>query len=339
MPKKIIPNKIRLEASSACQLKCPSCPTTTKAIQPTVGTGFLTIKNFRTLLDKNPGIEEIELSNYGEIFLNPDLLEIIKYAFQRKVRLTAENGVNLNYIKMDVLEGLVQYQFRSMMCSIDGASADTYKQYRIGGNFETVINNIKKINLFKKQYDSQYPLLTWQFVIFGYNEHEIQLAENLASELHMKFQLKLSWDPEFSPVRNIEFIREKAGAASRAEYKETFGVPYFQKICHQLWDQPQINWDGKLLGCCRNFWGDFGSNVLVKGLEKSLNNEKMHYARNMLLGKEVARDDIPCTTCENYIDMAKAGKWLARGPQVSRKNPWWNFFNFTWAGQLFKKFW
>lgn len=338
MPKKIIPKKIRLEASSACQLKCPSCPTTTKAIQPTVGTGFLTMRSFRTLLDNNPGIEEIELSNYGEIFLNQELLEIIQFAYERNVCLTADNGVNLNNIKLDVLEGLVKYQVRSMVCSIDGASEDTYKQYRIGGNFETVINNIRKINLFKKQYDSQYPLLTWQFVIFGYNEHEIPLAESLASDLQMKFRVKLSWDPEFSPVRNIKFIREKAGAASRVEYKETFGVPYFQEICHQLWDQPQINWDGKLLGCCRNFWGDFGSNVFVEGLEKSLNNEKIRYARNMLLGKLVARDDIPCTTCELYLDMAREGKWLQREAKKVRRKPWWKLYNFAWAGGLFKKF-
>ena len=142
----IRPKTIGLEASSVCQLRCPSCPNTSNAIAPVVGRGFLRLSNFQKLLGENPWIKEIELSNYGEIFLNPDLLEIIKYAFERNVALTASNGVNLNRVKTDVLEGLVKYKFRSLGVSLDGASNETYQQYRIKGNFDAVIGNIRKIN-------------------------------------------------------------------------------------------------------------------------------------------------------------------------------------------------
>ena len=312
MSKQIRPKKIRLEASSVCQLKCHSCPNNSKAILPTVGSGFLRLSDFQKLLGKNPWIAEIELSNYGEIFLNPDLLEIIKDAYERKVTLTADNGVNLNDVKREVLEGLVKYKFRSMTVSIDGASNETYKRYRIRGDYDVIIENIKKINLFKQQYQSKYPLLSWQFVIFGYNEHELPTARKLANELNMYFYSKLSWDAEFSPVQNQEAIRKELGAASREEYKEKYGVAYMQGICFQLWEQPQINWDGKVLGCCRNFWGDFGGNVFTNGLLESLNNEKINYARDMLMGRQGARDDIPCVTCESYLDMKREGKWLKR---------------------------
>jgi len=304
---------INLEASSVCQLRCPSCPNTTKAILPIVGSGFLRLSDFQKLIDENPWIKRIELSNYGEIFLNPDILEIIKHAYKRKVVLTADIGVNFNNVKSDVLEGLVKYKFRSMTISIDGASNETYKQYRIRGNYNKVIENIKQINLFKKQYQSKYPLLTWQYVVFGFNEHELPKAKKLADELNMVFSPKLSWDNEFSPVVNREVVRQEIGAATRDEYKEKFGIDYKQSICHQLWDRPQINWDGKVLGCCRNFWGDFGGNVFTDGILECLNNEKINYARNMLLGRQESRDDIPCATCEIYLDMGKKGNWLKRG--------------------------
>ena len=129
----------------------------------------------------------------------------------------------------------------------------------------------------------------------------------------MTFFPKLSWDAEFSPVVNREVIRKELGVATRDEYKEKYGVVYKQRICHQLWDKPQINWDGKVLGCCRNFWGDFGGNVFTDGLNECLNSEKLTYARDMLLGREKARDDILCTTCEIYLDMEKKGNWLKRG--------------------------
>jgi len=312
MSKEIRPKKIRLEASSVCQLRCHSCPNTSKAILPTVGSSFLLLRNFQKLIDENPWIAEIELSNYGEIFLNPDLLEIIKHAYEWEITLTANNGVNLNNVKREVLEGLIQYKFRSMTVSIDGASNETYKRYRVGGNYDVVIKNIKEINFFKKQYQSKYPLLSWQFVVFGYNEHELPMAKKLADELNMNFYSKLSWDAEFSPVQNQEAIRKELGAVSRREYKEKYGVDYTQGICHQLWEQPQINWNGEVLGCCRNFWGYFGGNVFTDGLFDSLNNEKINYARDMLMGRQKARADIPCATCDIYLDMRNKKNWLKR---------------------------
>jgi len=309
----ITPKKIRLEASSFCQLRCPSCPTTSKAIHPTIGSGFLKLSTFQKLLDENPWISEVELANYGEIFLNPELLAIIKDAYRRNVLLKATTGVNLNDVKEDVIEGLVKYKFRSMACSIDGASQNTYKIYRVRGHFEHVIENIRKINSYKQQYKSQYPMLTWQFVVFGHNEHEIPTARKRASELNMDFRLKLNWDAGFSPVRDKEFVRKQVGAASREEYKLRKGVAYAGRICHQLWEEPQINWNGKLLGCSRNFWGDFGGNVFTDGLMTSMNNEKIKYARDMLLGKKIPRADIPCTTCDIYLTRAKGKKWVKRG--------------------------
>jgi len=308
------PTKIHLEASSCCQLKCPLCLTSSTKIRPAVGRGFLKMDDFQKLPHMNPWIKKIELSNFGEIFLNPDLLKIIQCACERRVVLTAYNGVNLNNVKEVVLEGLVKYKFRNMSCSIDGASNKTYQVYRVNGNFETVIKNIKKINLYKKKYQSEYPILNWQFIVFGHNEHEISRARELASDLGMRFRLKLSWDLEFSPVRDQEFIRKEIGSASREEYKQKYGVNYAQKNCHQLWDDPQINWDGKVLGCCLNYWRDFGGNAFEDGLLNCFNNEKITYAREMLLGKKAARADIPCATCKIYLGMRTDGRWLRRGP-------------------------
>jgi MoaA/NifB/PqqE/SkfB family radical SAM enzyme len=313
VPEEVKPTKIRLEASSVCQLRCPSCPNASRAIVPVVGSGFLSSGDFQRLLDANHHIKEIELSNYGEIFLNPDLLEIVRQAYERKVTLTADNGANLNDVGEGVLEGLVKYRFQNINCSIDGASSETYKRYRVKGDFDRVIENVKRINLYKKQYRSRYPLLAWQFVVYGHNEHEIPVARQLARELGMGLRLKLTWDTKFSPVRDLEFVRKEVGFVSREEYEGKRGVDYMQGICHQLWDQPQINWDGKMLGCCRNFWGDFGGNAFEDGLHSSINSERMRYARDMLTGRRPPRDDIPCTTCSIYLGMKANGRWLNRG--------------------------
>lgn len=314
----IMTGMIRLEASSACQLRCPSCPTTTGHTSPVVGKSVLKLADFVKLIDENPWIGRIELSNYGEIFLNRDLLDIFRHAYERNVKLHVSNGANLNHVRDEVLEGLVRYEIESLNCSIDGTSQETYGQYRVRGKYERVIANIRRINEFKKAYGSDLPRLQWQFIAFGHNEHEIEKARQLASELGMGFYVKLNWDARFSPVEDLDSIRAVTGtgAATRAEFRQRYGAEYLEGTCDQLWSGPQINWDGKVLGCCRNFWGEFGGNALRDGLPDVLNSEKLAYAREMLEGNKPPRPDIPCTTCELYTRRKASNRWFKPRPRV-----------------------
>ena len=312
--------KIRLEASSRCQLRCPSCPTTSGAIQPAIGSGVLKFSDFKALLDGNPGLREIELSNYGEIFLNPELIPILEYAWLRKVQIWAANGVNLNHVQPEVLEAVVKYGVRQLRVSLDGASQATYAIYRVRGNFERVIENVRTINAFKAQYGTSYPELLWQFIVFGHNEHELSQARALAAELNMKFKPKLTWDDDFAPLKHPEQVRQELGLSevTRSEYQAQHGQDYAQRTCHQLWDSPQINYDGRVLGCCRNFWGDFGANALSEGLDAAINSPRMQVARAMLLGRHPAQDHIPCTTCEIYETMKANHRWLVRPTRLQQ---------------------
>jgi MoaA/NifB/PqqE/SkfB family radical SAM enzyme len=308
---KINPSKIGLDASTVCQLKCPSCSTTDGVIARKLGSKTLKFEDFKKIVDANPWIRGIELSNWGEIFLNRDLLKIARYAHEKNIVLDAANGVNLNTVKEEMLEGLVKYRFGVITCSIDGASDETYKIYRKGGDFERVMANIGKINGYKAQYRSALPKLRWQFIAFGHNEHEIPRARQMARKLGMEFYVKLAWD-DFSPVKDKNMVGALSGmsVANRKEYQEKYGKIYWaEKICSQLWTRPQINCDGRVLGCCVNYWGDYG-NAFEEDLTGILNNEKMNYARAMLLGKKEERKDIPCTQCHWYKEMKKSDTWL-----------------------------
>ncbi len=318
---RVSPHRIRLEATTHCQLKCPTCVTATGELYETVARGFLRFDDFRRFLDHNPGVDEIELSISGEIFLNPHLPKILEYAFDKNVRLTATNGVNLNTVRDSTLEALVKYRFYHMRCSIDGASQETYEQYRVGGNFDQVIANIDRINEFKKQYDSAFPLMTWQFVVFGHNEHEIGKAREMAQARGMEFETKLNWDESWSPVRDKEMVRREMGigVSTRSEFKQKFGASYTQFICHQLWDQPNFNFDGSIYGCCHNYWKAFDGNVFEDGIETAVNSEQMQYARRMLTDGVEPRDDIPCTTCSIFKTMRKQGRTLDRENIVSQR--------------------
>ena len=316
MRDRINPFRLRIEGSSMCQLKCPSCPNASDAIYPAIGRGYLKVSDFRTLLEQNPGIRDVELSNYGEIFLNPDLMEILKVAHDHRVGMRADTGANLNTATPEQLEGIVRYRLRSLSVSLDGASPETYGRYRVNGDYERVIGHIRMISEFKKSYRSRYPFLTWQFIVFGHNETEIHRARRMARDLGMKFKLKLSWDEDFSPIHDPERVRQEVGYASRSEYRQLHGIDLGHDICHMLWDQPQINWDGRVLGCCRNFWGEFGGDAFADGLQRVLNSQRMLAARRMLTGMGEVRADVPCASCEIYHDRVRTGRFVNRSPMI-----------------------
>ncbi len=306
------PWALRIEASSFCQLKCPTCPTTTGLTREVVGRGFLKARDFRDLLTNAPfPIKLVELANYGESFLNPEFLDILQIAAEHGVCVGVFSGANLNNVREEVLEGLVKYGMLGITCSIDGASQETYSIYRRGGDYETVIANIEKINSYKAKYGTHRPRLTWQFVVFGHNEHEIETARAKAESLGMAFFPKLSWETGFSPVKDREAVMRRTGmaASNSSEFEQATKTPYMDSICEQMWQFPQINFDGRVLGCCANFWGEFGGDAFTD-LSSALNSEKIRYARAMLSGQAPAREDIPCSTCDAYKSRLRNDNWV-----------------------------
>lgn len=294
----IIVKSVRMEMSMLCQLKCLSCITLNE--NPNVlGKGFMKFSDFKNFVDSNPKIRWIEMSNFGEMFLNPELKDIIRYANEKGISLAVDNGVNLNDAKENILEDIVKCNFMKMRVSIDGATNKTYRLYRKGGDLRKVINNIEKINMYKKKYRTPYPEMIWQFILFGHNEHEIPVARKMAKKLGMKFETRFSADDNFSPIKNRDFVMKEAGvnATSYSEYVEK-NTDSFYGPCHELWLKPAINWDGKLLGCCCNGKKSFG-NVFTDGLEKCLKNREYKNMKKVVLGLRDSRDS-PCSECDVY---------------------------------------
>lgn len=218
------PNFVCIEASTHCNLKCVCCPT--GQAREGMPKGFLQFKDFKAFIDKSGFfLDRVQLSNYGEIFLNPEIFKIIEYAETRGVRTCADT--NLNHFNESMAEELVRVGMTDLTVAIDGAANESYSKYRIKGNFDRVISNVRSINKLKQKYRSGKPNLTWQFVIFGYNKHEINAAREMAESLNMQFCVKLNWSKEFFPVAN-------------PDSQQSLGV-LDNNLCGQLWHMPVIN--------------------------------------------------------------------------------------------------
>ena len=311
-----LPKRIRIEACSLCQLNCPAC--TTRRLEkkaPKDWLGYLKFDDFKKFVDDNK-FDEIELSNNGEIFLNPELDEIIKYAYYKNISLTASNGVNLNTVSEATLENLVKYKFKKITVSIDGATPETYKIYRVGGDLNTVFRNIKRINYYKEKYNSIFPKLTYQFIPFGHNEHEILLAKKKAQELNMGITFRRNIQIKYSPIKNKELVERQTGLKIHTQLKNLIKEDMELKktfVCYGLFNRPQIDYNGNLLGCPRIYIGSFGANAFKDGLLKALNDSKYIYAKHMLTDLSVSpKKDVPCFDCYSYRMLRKNNTPLKR---------------------------
>ena len=253
-----------------------------------VGKGFLPFDRFKEFLNKNPFITHIEISNSGEPFLNPDLVKILEFADEKGIAITISNGTNFNTITEEVLEAIVKYKVRHITVSIDGASQEIYSQYRCNGNFEKVIANIKRLNEYKKLYHTEFPVLTWQFIVMEHNEWEAEKAKSMAEKLGMKIYFQFDWGG-FIP-RNPELLGDK-------DVNQ-----YMRELCTQMIFSPQINWDGRLLGCCTVFEYDWNVNVFEVGLSDALKSEEYQKAViGLLSGQRESVRNTPCGECKESV--------------------------------------
>ena len=367
-----VPKMVRLDISTCCQLNCKECYMR-RDNYGTVGKGNMTFEQFKKFVDENPFLESIELSNSGEVFLNPDIKKMLEYAYKKNVAITILNGVNFNTVRDSVIEALVKYQVDGILFSIDGTTQEVYEQYRVNGNYDRVIKNIKKLNEYKKKYNSEFPYLRWQFIIFPQNVHQIEDVIKNAEELNMEVVFKKDWGGDFVP-EDIEKVKRLTGLDYSSDKTDMVIVPNeevsevvveevkdeeipvddeielcvtdevdtkelgekvedggfltseqvgtiydnagellnysFNDLCFQMLFEPQINWDGRLLGCCLTYQDDWGVNVFDVGFLNALNSEKFRQGICNLIGDLKDNDDNPCRFCAHYKDNILNKKFL-----------------------------
>jgi MoaA/NifB/PqqE/SkfB family radical SAM enzyme len=242
------PFLLEVEPSSLCNLRCPLCA---------VGAGKLTreqgnmpLDQFRRIIDDiGPYLVHLTLWNQGEPFLNPDLVEMIRYAKASKMAvLTSTNGHFLD--TGDRAEELVAAGLDDLIISIDGTDQGTYQTYRIGGDLQRVISSIRHLVEAKKRLGSAVPYIELQFLIMKHNQEQIDRFRALARELAVdRISLKtlqvetLEEARRYLPTRRSYQRYIRSGRSLRLKGK-------IRNNCRWIWFCPVINSDGTVCACC-----------------------------------------------------------------------------------------
>lgn len=243
------PVSISFEPTTSCNLRCPECPSGLRAF--TRPTGMLQKNFFRDTIDQLSG-DLLYLIFYfqGEPYLNPDFLEMVKYASQKGIYTAT--STNAHYLNDANARRTVESGLDRLIISIDGTTQEVYQQYRVGGKLEKVLAGARNIMKWKKELKSKTPFVFFQFLVVKPNEHQIEDVKRLAAEIgvdDVRFKTAQVYDYEQDPNNLIPTL-DKYSRYRRNEKGEFAFKNTLQNHCWRLWHATVISWDGLVVPCC-----------------------------------------------------------------------------------------
>ena len=243
------PVSISFEPTTSCNLRCPECPSGLRAF--TRPTGMLQ-KDFFTETIDDLHKELLYLIFYfqGEPYLNTSFLEMVKYASEKGIYTAT--STNAHYLTDDAAKKTVESGLDRLIISIDGTTQEAYKQYRVGGNLDKVLEGAKNIVKWKKELNSKTPFVFFQFLVVKHNEHQIEDIKRIAKEIgvdEVRFKSAQVYDYENDPNQLIP-LNEKYSRYKRNTDGSFKAKNKFANRCWKLWHANVITWDGLVVPCC-----------------------------------------------------------------------------------------
>ncbi|HHT9138096.1 MAG TPA: radical SAM/SPASM domain-containing protein [Candidatus Wunengus sp. YC60] len=255
------PNDIVIETASVCNLNCTIC----RSVKAELGrkNRFMSLAIFKKIIDDiAPICNTIGVSFCGEPLLNRDIFQIIRYASDRGMCVSMlTNGVLLN---ADARMGILDSGLNFMAISMDGATKHTYESIRIGGSFDTLVENIRLLVKERNQRKLPHPSIDLQMVITQKNIHEVdafaKLARGLGVERAYLKSLHIDRSREdVDYVKNLEkdYFVNSTTLPARYMIDKKGNLELKDKgLCPQKVKTPVITTDGKVLPCCFDIFGE-----------------------------------------------------------------------------------
>lgn len=185
-------NRIHLEISNNCQASCPMCARNVNGglENPLIKIHNWSLDDFKTIMNQTV-LDQIEhfyfCGNYGDPILNNDLIEMCQYASKvaPNVSISVHTNGGARAVEWWARLATVLPKHHRVVFALDGL-ADTHSLYRVGTDFDNVINNARA-------FIQAGGTAEWVFIRFKHNEHQVEQARQLSKELgFIKFTLKNS---------------------------------------------------------------------------------------------------------------------------------------------------
>ena len=189
---------INIDISNRCPLECMRCQRQTN----------FTLEG-RKVYGRDATMDEIEkLSDYFSSFNfcgqlsdpvhHPHFVDILEYLYKKDIQVTVHNASSQKPMKWYV-QAFQAHPKAKWIFAIDGLPEES-NMYRINQDGE----KLYKVMLEAKKHLKQTP--SWQFIVFSYNEHNLEKAKKMAVDEGLMFIVLHSsrWMGEDDPLRPKE---------------------------------------------------------------------------------------------------------------------------------------
>lgn len=278
---------LMIEPTNICNLRCLFCTQSISKRQK----GMMTLDNFRKIVELLPrSIREVQLHFAGESVLNKDLPEMVKILKGKGVRtILSSNGT----LPFENYEKIINAGLSQLIISFDGATKEVYEQYRKGGNFEMVLDNLNKMVKMPKR-KTEFII---QFIVMKNNENQIEDMKKLAKSLGVdilwlksaSLNIGSSEILEKNIINNAKKFLPENNKYSRYLLKDGRLV-YKDKPLSCPWIfRTVILWNGDVAVCCTDLEGEvIVGNILKEGsFDKIWRSEKHDKIRKLILSRKL----------------------------------------------------
>lgn len=289
-----LPMTISVEPTTACNLRCPECPSGLRSF--TRQTGNLKTDFFRKITDDMSGYLTYLIFYFqGEPFINPDFLDMVEYASSKGIyTITSTNG---HFLNMDNARKTVASGLSRIIISVDGTTQEVYEQYRKSGHLDKVLQGAKNLVKAKKEARSRTPHIIFQFLVVRPNEHQIPEIYRLASEIGID-EVKLKTAQVYDYTHGNDLIPQNNNYSRYAQNADgTWRVKNaLLNHCWKMWHSCVVTWDGMVVPCCFDKDASHQLGDLKKASFRSVwfSPEYHNFRKQLLKGRETI--DI-CTNC------------------------------------------
>ncbi|SFV31706.1 SPASM domain-containing protein [Thermoflavifilum thermophilum] len=243
-----MPIALSIEPTTACNLRCPECPSGLRAF--TRATGKINPAFFKTVIDElHKELWYLIFYFQGEPYLHPQLLEMVAYAHQKGIYTAT--STNAHFLDAMHARQTVESGLDRLIISIDGTTQDVYQQYRRGGHLDKVLAGAREIVKWKQQLHSPTPYVFFQFLVVKPNQHQIPEIKKLAREIGVdgvRFKTAQIYDyqnghPLIPDLEHYSRYKKMPDGTYRIKNK-------LSNQCWKLWHSPVVTWDGWVVPCC-----------------------------------------------------------------------------------------
>lgn len=242
------PLAVSIEPTTACNLRCPECPSGLRSF--TRPTGNIKLDFYKKIIDQiQHSVFQVNFYFQGEPFIHQQFLEMVAYASSKKIYTMT--STNAHFLTEENCRGIINSGLDELIISVDGTTQEVYEQYRKEGDLSKVLIGAKSIVQQKKLMQSTKPHLVFQFLVVRPNEHQITEVYALADQIGIN-EVRLKTAQIYDYENGSNLIPEQALYSRYIKNNQgKFQIKNeLLNQCWRMWQACVITWDGRVVPCC-----------------------------------------------------------------------------------------